>query len=137
MELPKARSRVYNIWSGMKRRCDDPNFTVFSYYGGKGIGYCDRWSVFKNFWADMAEGYSDDLTLERIDNTKGYSPENCRWATMKEQTNNTSRNRFITIEGVTKTLSQWVEYFGLKGSTVRQRYYVYGWSAEKSLGIGG
>ena len=83
----------------------------------------------------MAKGYLLGLEIERIDNNKGYLPENCRWATVKEQANNRRTNTFFTIDGSTKTLAHWCETVSVKPSTVRQRLYVYKWSVKKALGF--
>ena len=101
-ELPQARrvthrqsySRLYRIWQGMKRRCTNEKVVDYKYYGGRGIDVCDEW--FSNFalfsnWA-KANGYNEELTIDRKNNDKGYSPDNCRWATMKEQSNNKRNN---------------------------------------------
>lgn len=91
----KTGSRLYGIWNGMKQRCSNPNRNRYDHYGGKGITVCDEWlHNFQAFydWA-MANGYADNLTIDRNDNDKGYSPDNCRWATMKEQQNNRTNNK--------------------------------------------
>ena len=79
--------RLYNIWAGMKQRCINPNNSSYSSYGGKGLKVCDEWfSDFKVFqeWA-LSNGYIDDLSIDRLNNQKGYEPENCRWATTLQQ----------------------------------------------------
>lgn len=87
----KSNTRLYNIWQKMKQRCSYAGYHAFNHYGGRGIKVCDEWlHNFQSFyyWA-MANGYTDSLSIDRIDNDKGYSPENCRWIPFAEQ----SRNR--------------------------------------------
>lgn len=131
------QTRIYRIWVNMKTRCHNPNTAEYHRYGGRGITVCAEWAKFENFYRDMAQGYSDDLTLDRIDNDGNYEPSNCRWATMQEQMVSRSTSKLITIGNRTQTLTQWIREMGAKSSTVRQRFYVYGWSAEKSLGMEG
>ena len=88
--MRKSNTRLYGIWRGIKRRCLNPNYHHFKNYGGRGITVCDEWlESFKSFydWA-MSNGYQDDLSIDRIDNDKGYDPSNCRWVTMAEQNKN-------------------------------------------------
>lgn len=129
----KHEGPLYQSWKNMKLRCDDPNHPFAYRYHSRGISYHPRWKSFDNFYEDMSPSYKQGLTLERENNDKGYSLENCRWATPKEQANNTRRNRHLTIRGKTKTLAQWCDESAVKPSTVRQRFYVYGWPLEKAL----
>lgn len=123
--------RMRNIWYNMIHRTKrDDN----SWYGSRGITVCEKWLCsFDAFYEDMKIGYASDLSIDRIDNNKGYYPENCRWATPTDQANNRRTNRFFTIDGVTKTLAQWCKTSEFKPSTIRQRVYVYGWSIEEAL----
>jgi hypothetical protein len=124
-------SRLYSIWKSMNSRCNNENTNYYKHYGGKGVKICDSWkdyAVFKE-WA-LANGYNDNLTLDRIDFNGDYCPENCRWLTMKEQSNNRSSNHRITYKGMTKTISEWAEYFGLSYGAMSSRVYS-GWSMER------
>ena len=115
----------------MRQRCENPGSTQWPHYGGRGITVCARWQDFANFFADMGERPAN-CTLDRIDNDGPYSPENCRWATQKEQTNNRRRNRMITFGGETKTLQQWAERTGINHSTILMRFKL-GWPVERAL----
>lgn len=126
-----ANKRFYKIWEAMKGRCNNPSDNSYSRYGGRGIKVCERWNKFSNFEKDMFSSYSLGLTIERVDNNGDYEPGNCRWATVKEQANNRRSNHPVTYKGTTKNLNEWIEQLGLKGSTVRQRFYVYKWDVTK------
>jgi len=101
-------TRLYRIWSGMKDRCLNPKSKYWDRYGGKGITVCDEWKTFENFMNWSSEnGYTEKLTLDRIENSKGYKPSNCRWATMEQQENNRTNNILHTIDGKTQSLNAW------------------------------
>jgi len=131
-ELVK-NEKLWQIWASMRGRCNTKSKSCYSNYGGRGIKVCKRWDTYSNFKEDMGSSFKEGLTIERIDVNGNYEPKNCKWATMKDQANNRRNNRVITYKGATKTLEQWINYLGLKSSTVRQRLYVYGWSVEKSF----
>ena len=115
--------RLYTIWSGMKYRCCDPNGKGYHNYGGRGITVCDEWindyTAFKE-WS-LNNGYAEDLSIDRIDNDKGYSPDNCRWTTMKVQANNTRVNHRVTYQGETHTLSEWGDILGMSDDLISRR----------------
>lgn len=125
-------TRLYNIWTKMRDRCDDKNNKN---YGGRGILVCKEWNEsFESFrdWA-IANGYREDLTIDRIDNNKGYSPDNCRWTGVKEQARNRRSNRVITFNGETHILVEWAEITGLPRSTLYNRIVKYSWPIERAL----
>lgn len=124
--------RFYQIWAGMKKRCDNPRCAAYKDYGARGISYQISWVKFEEFLMDMAETYRDDLTLDRIDNNKNYTKDNCRWTTMLVQGNNTRRNRILDFRGVKKSLSEWCRELGLAMKTVHARLKA-GWSVERAL----
>lgn len=117
-----SKTRPYHIWEKMKQRCNNKNYHEFYLYGGRGIQICEEWKDPKVFydWA-MNHGYEDGLTLDRIDCNGNYEPGNCRWATPKEQANNKRNNIRITLNGKTKTLAQWCEYFNVPYSRMQSR----------------
>ena len=131
----KTKTRVYTIWGKMKSRCTQKNSPAYKRYGGRGITVCDEWSKnFMNFYNwSMANGYQDNLTIDRIDNDKGYYPDNCRWVTMKEQQNNRSTNHFIEHNGEKLTIAQWAEKLNVYPSTIYDRIRKYENDYEKIL----
>jgi hypothetical protein len=133
--LGLSQSVEYRVWHGIQRRCYDSDNPSFADYGGRGITVCERWrgkSGFSNFLADMGKRPSSNHQIDRKDNNGPYSPENCRWATPKQQTRNTRRNRLLTLGDKTKCVAEWAEELGVDESTLRKRLD-YGWSPEKAL----
>lgn len=115
----------------MMTRCLTPSVPAYKAYGAKGVTVCDRWRTFKNFYADMGER-PDGTSLDRIDNTRGYEPGNCRWATRVEQQSNRAATAKLTYRGETKPVAEWARLFGLANKTVYMRLR-YGWDAERAL----
>ena len=117
----------------MKRRCLNKNDARYKDYGGRGITVCKEWLEFLTFynWASSA-GYADGLSIDRIDNNKGYSPENCRWVTMSYQALNKRTNRNISFNGETKTIKEWSDIFGINYTTLKVRLD-RGWDIEDAL----
>lgn len=129
-----SHTRLFKSWVHMRERCYNPNDKRYSVYGGRGITVCDEWKEsFIPFyeWA-MSHGYSNHLTLDRIDVNKGYYPENCRWADMKTQQNNRSNNHRLEYMGETHTINEWASIVGIKRQTIQRRIKV-GWSVEDAL----
>lgn len=116
-----SRAPEYRIWWDMKRRCRDPRQIGFKNYGGRGITVCDRWNDFANFYQDMGPRPTPKHSIERKNNDRGYTPENCTWATHKEQANNTRRNRYVVFNGKRMTLTQAIALSGVKEATVKRR----------------
>lgn len=127
-----SRSKLYKVWISMKQRCLNKRCSVFKHYGGRGIKLCSEWTEFEPFkaWA-VSRGYNEGLTIDRIDNDKGYSPENCRWVTMAKQGINRRTNRIIEFNGRTQTLKEWAEEIGVDINTLRKR--LINWPIERAL----
>lgn len=106
-------TKFYEVWKGMKSRCNNKNHKSFHNYGAIGVNVCEEWLDFNNFYNDMYKSYLSHIknfkqtTLDRIDNSKGYSKDNCSWATIKEQSNNIRKNILIKYKDRTQTLSNW------------------------------
>ena len=118
-----TNTRLHRIWAAMKARCCNENIPAYKYYGGRGITICDEWKdSFEKFYAwAVKSGYRDNLSIDRIDNNKGYSPENCRWATNKEQSNNQRSTRLLTYDGETHSLAEWADITGINYRTLIYR----------------
>lgn len=138
--LQKKHPREYQSWSNMNDRCYNPKSTGFEYYGDRGITVDDFWKRgradfrgFQNFLLDMGER-PEGCTLDRIDNSAGYNKDNCRWASLKTQSNNKMDNHYITCDNLTLTLAQWSEQTGLKANTILYRLR-RGWPVSEALGL--
>lgn len=131
----ESKTRLYHIWRNMLDRCLNPKNPQYESYGARGIVVCDEWFEYVPFrnWA-LANGYSKELSIDRINNDGGYCPENCRWTTALQQANNTRKTRFITYNGETHSVSEWARILNIKQSTLSMRINKYGWSVEKALG---
>ena len=128
-----SNTRIYNIWNKMMKRCYDSNNKNFDRYGGRGIIVCEEWHSIENIveWA-YGHGYSDELTIDRIDNDGNYCPTNCRWADKITQSNNTSRNHLITYGDKTMTIAEWARFTGLTYSCLKSRIR-NGWNIKDAL----
>ncbi len=125
----------YRIWASMLQRCENPNVKGYTSYGERGITVCDRWHKFENFIADMGLRTDPSLTLERTDNDKGYSPENCRWATRIEQARNMRSTKFIQYRGKRMTVREALEISG-SGASIKlasKRIFERNWDITRAI----
>ena len=141
------RTRLNSCYHAMLTRCYCPNHPEFNIYGGRGITVCSEWNnrekekrmscITKGFiafrkWA-MNNGYADNLTLDRIDNDKGYSPDNCRWVTMTEQVRHRSCARNVAYKGETHSIKEWSEILGINYHTLCSRIVLRHWGVERAF----
>lgn len=127
-----TKTPTWKAWSSMRDRCVNPQTKGFGNYGGRGIAIDPRWEVFEQFLADMGERPSAGHSLDRIDPNGPYSPENCRWATSKEQNRNKRRTVFLEANGRRQSLAAWAEELGFSHITLYKRYAA-GWSDERII----
>lgn len=127
-----SKSPEYAIWCAMKARCFNKKNRDYKNYGRRGITVCKRWMKFENFISDMKKRPGPKHSIERIDNSKGYSNENCKWATREEQSRNTRKTIYITLNGVTKCITDWSKITGLKRNTIQYRLK-RGWTPANTL----
>lgn len=122
----QRNKHLYNVWTTMLHRCNDPKRKKYKDYGGRGISVCPEWND-PNVFIDWAEqnGYEPGLQLDRIDNNGNYSPDNCRWLTPKENSRNRRNTVFLTVNGITKSVAEWCETLPIS------QYTVYWWVKEK------
>lgn len=126
-----GRSPEYRSWYAMRRRCTDPRNPSYSYYGGRGIRYCDRWEAFENFLADMGPR-EEDQQLDRIDNDGDYSPENCRWIATSEQNSNRRNCIFMQHGGERVTLREYCRRTGAPYRRIIGRLHL-GWPLDRAM----
>lgn len=146
--LGLKKTKLYDAWVNMTRRCYDSTCDMFHRYGGRGITVCSRWKTDRSsFFSDMGEAPSKQHSIDRIENDKGYwcgksecsecgpssRTPNVKWSTVEEQSVNRSNNRFITHDGMTRTVSEWVKITGIDRGVIEMRLYVLKWPAAKAL----
>lgn len=132
-----TNTRLFRIWQSMKARCYDPNHSRYYAYGARGITVCEEWlHDFQAFydWA-IANGYADNLSIDRKDVNGNYEPSNCKWSTDIEQANNTTRNRYVTYRGVTMTAAEWARHFGFNYKYFHEKLKDCNWSIADLLEI--
>lgn len=122
----------YGTWCKMKARCYNLKDRKFPSYGGRGIKICDRWLEYKNFYADMGRKPTLQHTIDRIDNDGNYAPENCRWATPKEQARNRRSNHIVTYNGKEMSLIEWEEHLNIRNHSLASRIYK-GWDIKRAF----
>ena len=126
-----GKSDTYRCWRSMMQRCYRVKEKSFPRYGGRGITVCDRWHDFANFLADMGER-PNGKELDRIDNSNGYGPENCRWATRTQQVRNRDITRIIECNGIKRPLAEWCDILGMNYKMLQRRLNI-GWLPEKAF----
>jgi len=125
------KTRIYRCWGSMRERCNNPKHPAYDRYGGRGITVCERWNDFVSFLADMGappKGWS----IERVDNAKGYSVENCVWATRIQQARNKRNNKLITFNGKTACVAEFADIYHLPRKCLELRLR-HGWTVERAL----
>jgi hypothetical protein len=132
-----SKHPIHTVWEGIIQRTRNKNSTAYSYYGGRGINICEEWRDFKNFYDDMIDGYEKGLSIDRIDNDKGYEKSNCRWATKSIQSSNTRllrANNKTGYRGVSwsSARNKWVSQIGVNGKTINLGRYISPIDAAKA-----
>jgi hypothetical protein len=120
------------IWREIRKRCLNKNYKRYADWGGRGITVCKQWDVFMNFHEDMKDGYKKGLQIDRIDNNKGYSKENCRWVTRTENGRNKRNNVLLTFAGKTACVAEWEQMYNLPKDIIRKRIK-RGWDTERAI----
>ena len=123
---------LYGIWTGLRQRCNNPETKDYYRYGGLGIKVCARWDSFASFLDDMASGFGRGLSIDRINTHGDYSPDNCRWATKREQARNRGDNLYLELNGVRRLMLDWPPIVGVSYATLWQRKKA-GWDDARAL----
>ncbi len=132
----QSDTKLYDVWTKIIARCENQKDKAYPWYGGRGVSVCSRWrNSFTDFAEDMGEKPTPRHTVERVDTNGNYCPENCVWATYKQQARNTRRNHLLTCLGETKCIAEWAEITGIKYSVIHDRIS-RGWPPEKAFGYG-
>lgn len=130
----RSASPEYVSWLNMRARCVNPNNPAYARYGGRGIGVCDRWTdSFEAFLSDMGEKPSPKHSIERLDNSRGYDPDNCVWADDYQQSQNKRNNRMLTHDGQMLCISEWSRHTGVSVSLLLHRIDKLGWGVSRAL----
>ena len=129
----QAKTKLFKVWTSMKQRCQNPNDTRYKDYGARGITVCSEWQEFEPFykWA-FANGYEQNLTIDRVDNNGNYCPENCRWTTRKVQMSNRRNTVYLEYCGESKSISEWSSITGISRHVLDNRMRS-GWTVERIL----
>jgi hypothetical protein len=127
-----SKTKVYHTWVLMMNRCHNKKDSSYFKYGARGISVCEKWKTFENFLEDMGLPLAHE-SIDRIDNNGNYSPENCRWATRKEQCRNRRSNRIYTLNGKSKTLKEWSEIYKINYQTLHNRVHTQKWPIMRAL----
>lgn len=123
----------YRAWQAMFTRCTNRKHDSYHRYGGRGITVCKRWVSFTRFLSDMGWRPTSKHSVDRVNNNKGYSPSNCRWSTIAEQSRNRENNKYLTFSGTRMTVTDWAQRLGMPQSTLWYRLVRLKWSVKKAL----
>ena len=126
-------SKEYNSWQNIRQRCNNKHHPKYARYGGRGITVSKEWDSFEMFLKDVGLAPGKEYSIDRVDNNGSYCKMNCRWATPKTQSNNSSTNRLITFNDITASISEWAEWIGINKSTLNHRITVLGWDVVQAL----
>ncbi len=131
--LLKKHPREAGTWRSMRRRCRNPANISYKHYGAKGIAVCDRWESFAAFMADMGPSPGPGFSIDRLDNSKGYEPQNCKWSDKRTQTRNRSNTLMVEYQGKQRPFAELAEQFGVPYATALRRLKFYGLPLEEAI----